>query len=371
MPLPARRRHEVVGQCLENLPGQGLRTAIAIVNKIPERLHFMPGREGFIERPGQIECIEQRRGYAQTLEECAFKIGIARQPVRHGTDPARRSRQCFQPGRIGLRAVVSHRYGRRKSIPAYATPFQTASRWPVPLAVGAPSAYPQGMCGRFTQTLAWPDLVALYGLTAADESVEAVRPRYNIAPTQPILIVGAQRTAFHALWDFHPSWMTEPPAARRPLINARLESLEENKPMFRGALRHGRCLVPAGGWYEWQGERAPKQPHYLTGEAPLAFAGLWSDNETVGGPTAAIVTCPAATPIRHLHHRMPAILGTTLWDAWLDPELPREATLDLLRTAPIPEIAHHRVGQAVNAPRNDGPDLLTPIDEPPQQAALL
>lgn len=47
-----------------------------------------------------------------------------------------------------------------------------------------------------------------------------------------------------------PSWIKDPTAGVKP-INARAEGIA-SKPMFRGALRHGRCLIPASGFYEWK-----------------------------------------------------------------------------------------------------------------------
>jgi putative SOS response-associated peptidase YedK len=65
-------------------------------------------------------------------------------------------------------------------------------------------------------------------------------------------------------------------------INARLDSAA-TKPMFRGARKSRRCLIPASGYYEWRELRSSrsKEPRqdavYVSREdgVPMTFAGLW------------------------------------------------------------------------------------------------
>jgi putative SOS response-associated peptidase YedK len=60
-------------------------------------------------------------------------------------------------------------------------------------------------------------------------------------------------------------------------FNVRAESVAD-KPMFRGAFKERRCMVPASGFFEWTGEKGAKQPHLFTaadGSPLLAFSGLW------------------------------------------------------------------------------------------------
>ena len=75
------------------------------------------------------------------------------------------------------------------------------------------------------------------------------------------------------------------------LINARAETAAE-KPAFRAALRHRRCLVAADGFYEWQHAGTRKQPYFfqLRDQSPFAFAGLW---EAWQGPEAPGASRPA------------------------------------------------------------------------------
>ena len=98
------------------------------------------------------------------------------------------------------------------------------------------------MCGRFTLTAPPDDVAALLALAELDP----FPPRYNIAPTQPILIaIGGQperpganlpnRTALIVRWGLIPSWVKDVKAFPL-LINARAETAS-GKNAFRGAMR--------------------------------------------------------------------------------------------------------------------------------------
>lgn len=225
-----------------------------------------------------------------------------------------------------------------------------------------------------------------YSLTGPHEAVRAYfgydndhpfPPRYNIAPTDPAAIVrpGGRfaRELVLVRWGLIPSWVKDP-GDFSTLVNARAETLAQ-KPSFRSALRHKRCLVPANGYFEWTGGRGNKQPYYVhraewQAEAPddtlppLAFAGLYEDWLGPDGSeidTMAIVTVAASRTISALHPRMPALLAPADFDAWLDVKSVRdEAALKLLRPAADGILAMTAVSPDVNNPRSEGPALLQP-----------
>ena len=95
---------------------------------------------------------------------------------------------------------------------------------------------------------------------------DRVRKRFNIAPTQeaPVVRVGATGVREVALlrWGLVPSWAKELKVGTR-MINARGETVAE-KPAFRAAMKQRRCIVPATGFFEWQGEPGAKQPFAIT-----------------------------------------------------------------------------------------------------------
>ena len=222
------------------------------------------------------------------------------------------------------------------------------------------------MCGRYASTLPPEMMVELYKLL---NSIELV-PRYNIAPTQPIAAIWeahGRREAHFARWGLVPGWVKDP--REFPLlVNARMETMAE-KPAFRDALKHGRCIIPASGYYEWHtNPDKTKQPYYITMEddSPMLFAGLYSQWAGPNGEemdTACIVTVEPSLEISSIYDRMPAILTTpAAVDEWLNTAAvePRDA---VQLTMPLPEgaLKFHPVGKAIGRADAEGADLIRPL----------
>ena len=106
------------------------------------------------------------------------------------------------------------------------------------------------------------------------------------------------------------------------MINARSEGLRD-KPAFREALRHKRCLVPASGFYEWL-TLGPKnkQPMHIRRRdgRPFVFAGLWEEWGPRSAPTRtySIITTAANELMAPTHDRMPVVLSEAGAAAWLE-----------------------------------------------------
>ncbi len=226
------------------------------------------------------------------------------------------------------------------------------------------------MCGRYTLTN--PDPAGLRARFDVLESVEAAdEPRYNIAPTDPVLAVrrreGGERDLGRLRWGLVPGRWAEK-ASGRPLINARAETLQ-SQPAFRDAFQERRCLIPADGFYEWLVDERGKRPVWLSrpdGEL-FAFAGIWAalsrkDTDDVLH-SCAIVTCPPNELIRPIHDRMPVILDPGSEAEWLDPGRSGEELLELLAPAPEKTLIAREVSDLVNDVREDGPRLLEPREE--------
>ena len=227
------------------------------------------------------------------------------------------------------------------------------------------------MCGRFALAVQPEDIEAEFSMIR----IEWFPPRYNIAPTQPILIVrgerGERRPAL-VRWGLIPSW-TKDLAALPLLFNARSETAAE-KPAYRGAYRHRRCLIPATGFYEWQkGPNGKKQPYYLqpaTGGI-IAFAGLWDEWADDKGniiDTATILTTAANRELAPIHERMPVVVRREQYDLWLGLDADRGANAgQVLLPPPDGTFEAIPIGAAVNNFRNDDPSILarmSPISEP-------
>src|SRR3990170_4108942 len=177
------------------------------------------------------------------------------------------------------------------------------------------------MCGRFTLTTNLGAIAKRFGVS---RFLEEVGPRYNIAPTQAVIVVNDNRTRHltQMQWGLIPSWAKDPAIGNR-MINARAETVA-TKPAFRVALRKRRCLIPADGFYEWRQQGRRKQPVYiaLKTREPFSFAGLWETWTSPDGQeikTCTIITTEANDLLKPIHDRMPVILTREAEAVWLDP----------------------------------------------------
>ena len=199
-----------------------------------------------------------------------------------------------------------------------------------------------------------------------------VQPRFNIAPTQPIVAITARQGGGNAAtffqWGLVPSWAKDVSIGAK-MINARAETVAE-KPAFRAAFRRRRCLIPVSGFYEWQKPPgAAKQPFWISAAdgGLLTFAGLWESWMSPDGDelrTATIITTTANAALAPLHARMPVILDSADFAAWLDvrDETDIAAAAALLRPAPAEITTAWPVSTRVNNVRNDDAGLVAPAD---------
>ncbi|MDP2994284.1 MAG: SOS response-associated peptidase [Anaerolineales bacterium] len=221
------------------------------------------------------------------------------------------------------------------------------------------------MCGRFALTVDPADLQdAFPEFTFPAQGA----PRYNIAPSQPILALpndGTNQADFFA-WGLIPSWAKDPSIGNR-MINARAETLAE-KPAFRSAYKYHRCLIFADGFFEWQVRPGLKSkvPHFirLKSGAPFAFAGLWEHWQSADGSevrSAAIITTEPNELMASIHNRMPVILRPDTYSQWLDSASQSPVRLqNLLVPYPAGEMDAYPVSMLVNSPGNDRVECVLP-----------
>ena len=214
------------------------------------------------------------------------------------------------------------------------------------------------MCGRFAFYSPAEATAALFGVTGA----LPVEPRFNIAPTQYVAAIrdssDRRRELVMLRWGLVPFWAKEPSIGNR-MINARAETVAE-KPAYRAAYRHRRCLVLADGYYEWHRDGETKTPWFisLASEEPFALAALWEQwNDKASGDelqTTTLLTTDANEFMAPLHHRMPVVLTPDTANTWL-------AGGDrLLETWVSPKLRAGPVDRRVNNARNEGDELIEP-----------
>ncbi|MAO93503.1 MAG: DUF159 family protein [Rhodospirillales bacterium] len=225
------------------------------------------------------------------------------------------------------------------------------------------------MCGRYSLTTPVDGIRKLFGFS----QIPNLPARYNIAPTQAVLAVRRDdqgRSAFMARWGLIPSWSKDPSIGAK-MINARAETVQE-KPSFKTAFRRRRCLIPADAFYEWKTIGGAKQPFRIAFEdaTVFAFAGLWERWQGADGSdveTCSIVTTEANATLADLHHRMPVILDSDLFETWLSG--PEDAAAATMQPYTGPRIlTYHPISRALNDVRNDDSSLTDPVtlDEIPE-----
>ena len=214
------------------------------------------------------------------------------------------------------------------------------------------------MCGRFAFYSPSEATAALFGVDGA----LAVESRYNIAPTQFVAAIREDSEQTRELvmlrWGLIPPWAKDRAIGNR-MINARAETVAE-KPSYRDAFKHRRCVVLADGFYEWRREGDVKTPYFISlasGE-PFALAGLWEDwqdkNSGESLQTTTLITIAANNFMQPLHHRMPVILQPETADEWL------AGANKYLQVAAerTPGLQAWPVNRRVNNARNQGKELI-------------
>lgn len=224
------------------------------------------------------------------------------------------------------------------------------------------------MCGRFTQHYTWAQIHEFLNVIGVPQNLQ---PRYNIAPTTLVDMVrlngeGQRELVRGVRWGLVPNWWKKPLKDLPATFNARVETVHE-KPMYRGAYRARRCVVPASGFYEWTGAKGGKQPHIFVaadGSPILALAGLWERwrNPDTGEDVLSctlIVTEPTQWMLPY-HDRMPVLLQQAEIDRWLSGKMEaaelHPASETALREWPI----DRRINKADVG--DDDPMVLEPIE---------
>ncbi len=227
------------------------------------------------------------------------------------------------------------------------------------------------MCGRFTLVVSFEDLqryiAAQYDIFDVEASLFS--PRYNIAPSQPVVTVihdGKKYRLGTLKWGLVPPFATDEKIGYA-LINAKAETIL-NKPSFRSSFEKRRCLILADGFYEWEKTDQGKLPHrfVMQDQAVFAMAGIWSVYTKGDGTklyTCAIITTQANNLMAPYHDRMPVIINEADQKEWLAATGNPDALVKLMKPYDPGKMKQYRVATAVNNPFIEAPHLIDPIKE--------
>ena len=204
-------------------------------------------------------------------------------------------------------------------------------------AAGHPATL-KGMCGLYSFRRSPEEARSLFGYLETPE----FPPRKYVTPGGPIAIVVNDRTTRHFLlvrWGLIPSWVKEVKPGK-PLINARAETILE-KPSFRNAMKRRRCLIPADGYYDWEGDTpGRKQAHFIhrPDDVLFAFAGIWEHWQGADGSeleSAAIITAEPGAQLAKIRDRAPVVIHPQDFECWLNADACDEKqAAQLLRAVP-------------------------------------
>lgn len=231
------------------------------------------------------------------------------------------------------------------------------------------------MCGRyflFRSKMDYENALANAGglVVKSTQFPHELPPDYNVTPSKAVWIArqdGKNAWLEPVVWGLIPRWAKDGDKGPRP-INARAETVATNK-LFAPLLRKKRCLVPVDGYYEWKALPSGKQPYLIRMKngQPFFLAGLydiWREGAPDQLASFTTLTCPPNEGLSHIHDRMPVIVKPSDYERWLDPQITDIAALaDILAPYPAEEMTAYPVSKRVNSPRNNGPDLIEPLDE--------
>lgn len=227
------------------------------------------------------------------------------------------------------------------------------------------------MCGRYVFAKRRKELLSRYGLDKEFDHHGRRMPElplFNVNPSMfmPVVILeNGEREWVSMHWGFIPFWSKDGKMVPHT-NNARSEGVATSR-MFKEALASRRCLVPATGFYEWQGppkNRIPNHIH-LTDADIFSFAGIWTEwvskDRTITIPSFSIITIDSNEFMARIHERMPVILPRDAEDRWLDPATPLDEATAMLQQYPSNKMAAYRVSKKVNRAGVEGEDLIEPV----------
>jgi len=192
------------------------------------------------------------------------------------------------------------------------------------------------MCGRFGFAKGIDDFSKKFHIP--------MKERYNIAPSQEVVVVEDTFKATKLKWGFQQNWSS----TSKLLINARIETLDQ-KLSFKN---YKKCLIPASGWYEWASIGGARIPYYFTTSADWFYmAGIEVEGLLI------VLTKQADDQLHHIHDRMPLVFSNTYDQMWETNQINHNLALS---------IKPYAITTLINKVSYDHKDVVTPKQYPVQ-----
>jgi putative SOS response-associated peptidase YedK len=227
------------------------------------------------------------------------------------------------------------------------------------------------MCGRFniiSDPLTQMIMDIVNGVF--EKSPSSIETRYNIAPTEPVLVLLKTENGGWELkdmrWWLIPSWSKEV-SSKYTMFNAKSETLTKSRA-FSLPFERKRCIVPVSGYYEWTTEGGLKSPHLIkpASKNGFAFAGLW-DKWRQGDQvieSCTIITGAAPDSMKDIHRRIPIHLSRNEIDPWLSTESSQKELLALLSPHLRMPLTITPLSSYVGNSRNKDERCIEPLSDP-------
>lgn len=200
-------------------------------------------------------------------------------------------------------------------------------------------------------------------------------------PALHVICNDGQQIVQEMEWGLIPHWTKSDEDAKKfqnMTLNARSETIFE-KPSFRAAARHRRCLLIVDSFFEYHHYKGKKYPFRikLRDGHDIILAGLWDEwvNKETGEikRTFSIVTCVGNELLTKIHNnpklkgpRMPVILTKEKAITWLKPindEFDRKDVQAVMAPYPADELEAYAVPQLVGAAGvGDSPEAFEPFE---------
>ena len=203
------------------------------------------------------------------------------------------------------------------------------------------------MCGRYVVTKA-PEKTK--NLVKSTTNVNDDQ-NFNAHPGQLLPVIKSYRngkTLEQLKWGIIPSWAKQKDF--RPLINARLETIDE-KVSFKKLIKLTRCIAVADGFYEWKRQEKYKVPYYFLREDKkiMYIAAIYENNEF------CLITEQASNNVNEIHHRQPVVINENDINRYLNLELDGSS---FLKECKRPKLEFYQISKEVNKPTNNSISLI-------------